>query len=117
MLISFFCLTFSQQCTSDLLSLHCKIPKPSLTFEKSELPNSSTSKYQYTTKTLQNDLDDVILHNKNGKIFNLNHSLLIQNLNYYYENVNESLFHFSILTIQYFIILIAALEDDILADE
>lgn len=73
MLMQFIFLIFSQKCTSDLLSLHCKTPEPSPTFERSELPNSSTNKYQYKTKTLQNDLDNVILHNKNGKIYNNNY--------------------------------------------
>jgi len=51
-----------------MLSMHCKTPEPSPTFERQELRGSS--RYQYNVQTLRNELDKVITQNKNGKYSN-----------------------------------------------
>lgn len=51
-----------------MLSTQCKTPEPSPTFEKTEYAENSMSRYQYNAQTLRNELDKVILQNKNGKI-------------------------------------------------
>jgi len=53
-----------------MIATYCKTPEPSPTFEKTELAESSMSKYQYNVQTLRNELDKVITQSKNGKINN-----------------------------------------------
>jgi len=48
-----------------MLSMHCKTPEPSPTFERQELRD--ISRYQYNVQTLRNELDKVITQNINGK--------------------------------------------------
>lgn len=62
-----------QRSSQEMTSIHCKTPEPSPTFEKTELAESSTKKYQYNVQTLKNELDRVIKENKNGKIDNNNY--------------------------------------------
>lgn len=52
-----------------MLSMRCKTPEPSPTFERQELKD--ISKYQYNCQTLRNELDKVITQNKNGKYTNV----------------------------------------------
>jgi len=52
-----------------MLSMRCKTPEPSPTFEKQEL--GEISRYQYNVQTLRNELDKVITQNKNGKYVNV----------------------------------------------
>jgi len=51
-----------------MLSMYCKTPEPSPTFERQELRD--ISRYQYNVQTLRNELDKVIIQNKNGKYTN-----------------------------------------------
>jgi len=52
-----------------MLSMHCKTPETSPTFERQEL--RGISRYPYNVLTLRNELDKVITQNKNGKYTNL----------------------------------------------
>lgn len=51
-----------------MLSMHCKTPEPSPTFDKQEL--NDISRYQYNVQTLRNELDKVITQNTKGKYIN-----------------------------------------------
>lgn len=61
-------ITFRLKISPEILSMHCKTPEPSPTFEKTEHAENSSSRYQYNAQTLRNELDKVISQNKNGKI-------------------------------------------------
>lgn len=62
-------LIYRQKITSpEMLSMHCKTPEVSPTYDKTDFAESSTSIYQYNVQTLHNELDKVITQNKNGKI-------------------------------------------------
>ncbi|XP_001952834.2 ankyrin repeat domain-containing protein 18A isoform X1 [Acyrthosiphon pisum] len=50
----------------DMLSIRCKTPEPSPTFERQEL--GDISRYQYNVQTLRNELDKVITQNKNAAL-------------------------------------------------
>lgn len=54
-----------------MMSMHCKTPEPSPTFERQEFTDISNTKYQYNVQTLRNELDKVIIQNKNGKYSNV----------------------------------------------
>jgi len=51
-----------------MLSMHCKTPEPSPTFDRQEL--NDISRYQYNVQTLRNELDKVITQNTKGKYIN-----------------------------------------------
>jgi len=53
-----------------MVLMHCKTPESSPTFEKPKLAESSMNKYQCNIQTLRNELNEVIIQNKNGKIDN-----------------------------------------------
>ncbi|KAL4084446.1 hypothetical protein QTP88_028263 [Uroleucon formosanum] len=55
-----------QNSSPDMLSMRCKTPEPSPTFERQELGNISM--YQYNVQTLRNELDKVITQNKNAAL-------------------------------------------------
>lgn len=49
-----------------MISMHCRTPEPSPTFEKTDIVESSMSRYQYNAQSFRNELDKVIIQNKNG---------------------------------------------------
>ncbi|XP_026818852.1 ankyrin repeat domain-containing protein 20A2-like isoform X2 [Rhopalosiphum maidis] len=55
-----------QKSSPNMLSMHCKTPEPSPTFERQELRD--ISRYQYNVETLRNELDKVITQNKNAAL-------------------------------------------------
>ncbi|XP_022176073.1 putative leucine-rich repeat-containing protein DDB_G0290503 isoform X4 [Myzus persicae] len=55
-----------QKSSPDMLSMHCKTPEPSPTFERQELKD--ISRYQYNVQTLRNELDKVITQNKDAAL-------------------------------------------------
>lgn len=50
-----------QKSSPNMLSMHCKTPEPSPTFDRQEL--NDISRYQYNVQTLRNELDKVITQN------------------------------------------------------
>ncbi|XP_060853115.1 putative ankyrin repeat domain-containing protein 20A2 isoform X1 [Rhopalosiphum padi] len=55
-----------QKSSPIMLSMHCKTPEPSPTFERQELRD--ISRYQYNVQTLRNELDKVITQNINAAL-------------------------------------------------
>lgn len=52
----------------EMLTMHCKTPEPSPTFDKTDFSESSACSYQYNAQTLRSKLDKVIMQSKNCKI-------------------------------------------------
>lgn len=62
-------INFRQKSSPNMLSMHCKTPEPSPTFDRQEL--NDISRYQYNVQTpLRNELDKVITQNTKGKYIN-----------------------------------------------
>lgn len=57
-----------QKSSPEMIATYCKTPEQSPTFEKTELAESSMSKYQYNVQTLRNELDKVIIQSKNAAL-------------------------------------------------